>query len=174
MQKHVILDVDGVLVDGYVVRPGLAQLLNFLFTDPRIATVSVWTASMGWWAEIFPTLIAPLMPPGKRFHFVWQRNKCRAAYCSVLNEICYVKPLARVWRRFSRDGMTRHNTLILDDTPYTWECNYGNALRVQEFSARVQPIGGDVECAKLVNLLNDHWLSAPDVRHCTRKSTTSV
>ena len=75
-RKNVLLDMDKVMVDGLRVRPGLRTFLEFLFSNRRVATVSVWTASFDWWCTIYESRIDTLMPELEdvhrvTFHFVW-------------------------------------------------------------------------------------------------------
>lgn len=155
-----------------MVRPGLRQFLEFVFSDPRIGTVSIWTASTGRWPVIYARLLRPLMPAHASFFFVWEGDRCLDAHPEGRNggNGTTLKPLKKVWRRY-HPGMNRRNTLILDDTPSTYARNIGNAVRVRSFQGQTS-VGrppDDRELARLVHLLNTTLLDAPDVREVRGK-----
>ena len=174
-KKNIILDVDGVMVDGLQMRPGLAKFLEYLFTEPRIGTVSVWTASTQWWSIIYETRIKHIMPLlqcGTRasFYFVWEGNRCINHYQPDQQERVMIKPLSKVWRRYK--NFTRSNTLILDDVPITYLKNRGNALRVNEFNCNNSPDilsaktdwKNDKEFERIIKILDTSLLSRIDIR----------
>jgi hypothetical protein len=160
-QKHIVLDVDETLVAGLAARPGLRSFLAFLFGDPRIATVSVWTASTGWWQEVYPQAIEPLMPAGKQFHLVWEGTRCGHCYNPDEQDTCRTKPLKKMWR-LSKKTMNRRNTLILDDTAFAACKNRGNFIRIQPFFALSDR--EDTELARVRALLDSVLLMKQDVR----------
>ena len=41
-----------------------------------------------------------------------------------------IKRLTKVWFKFKHLGITKENTIIIDDTPLTYCQNYGNAIPV--------------------------------------------
>lgn len=160
-KKHLIFDLDGVLVDGYVIRPGLATFFEFLFHDPRVASISIWTASQGWWKDVYPFISAHL-PKDHSFRFVWQGNRCKIIQDQHMQFYYYVKPLRKVWKCFKKDGIDRRNTIIFDDTHFTYRQNHGNAVLVKPFKAA--EVDTDVEFLRLRDLLDRYLLPADDVR----------
>jgi hypothetical protein len=124
---HLILDLDGTLIDGDEVnvfpRPYLQEFLDFCFS--RYASVSIWTAASREWLD--KALRGCLA--GRPFLFTWTGERCTVKYQSRSYhevEILIRKKLAKVWRAFPQ--MTKHNTFILDDTPSTYRYNYGNVM----------------------------------------------
>jgi len=75
------------------------------------------------------------------FSFVYTENK----YTRAVNkkEITdgnfypssrFIKPLKKLWKSKHRILYNRNNTIIIDDTEYTYERNYGNALKISDYS----------------------------------------
>lgn len=165
--KHIVLDLDGVLVDGYVARPGLKEFLAFLFSDPQIETVSIWTASLGWWPVAYHSMIRKLMPEGKSFWFVWEGDRCTSTFDFDSGERIQVKPLKKVWKAF-KPRLNKTNTVIFDDSPFTFQRNYGNAIGVKSFEDHHLLEKEDKEFQRLQSLLSKYILPAADVRTAIR------
>lgn len=130
---NVILDLHGTLIDESCRRrPFVDELLQFLFQT--CMNVSIWTASHIDYVQPF---LNYCKKQNYQFHFVyWSKHTPEKLHCSSLwdrPEMVPHKPLRKVWRRFP--DYTRHNTLIIDDTGYTYKNNYGNAIPVPEFNA---------------------------------------
>lgn len=156
-RKHIVLDMDGTLLYNYTSRPGLYEFLFFLFTDPRVESVSIWTASQNWYSEIAPIIIQPVLEAISKkidrtveFLLVWEGNRCIKKYTSTScysssGEYYIIKPIKKLIRR-KRLGMTRENVIFIDDTSSTFKRNYGNAIRIEEFRSnsggRTDPFGG--------------------------------
>jgi len=132
--RHIVLDLDGTLIgeDYICARPHLGTFLAFCFE--HFDTVNIWTAaSQSWFDQCFRKIILKHMPESNpQFHCVWFGDKCKRRYDSELNYHVTYKPLSRYWRAKSR-GMTKCNTVILDNTPETYLHNYGNAVPVETY-----------------------------------------
>jgi RNA polymerase II subunit A small phosphatase-like protein len=128
MVKLVVLDMDGVQIDSdsmdrAVLRPYLLKFLEFLFTHYDVA---IWTNAKRYWVEEYLSRI-PMYK--NKFVFIWTREKCQqCTYASV-------KPLIKIWRSSigRTNGYTKHNTIIIEDTPENCVKNYGNAIYVEPF-----------------------------------------
>lgn len=94
-----------------------------------------------------PKLVSTAIGAG--FDFVWTKKQCRVVRpkpsddpeagwvfggCEQLPARS-LKPLCRMWRPDfrARYGATRDTTLIIDDTPTTYNNNYGNAISVAKY-----------------------------------------
>jgi len=175
MEKHLWLDLDETLVhgeehgDSVIPRPHLETLLRFTFEN--FATVNIWTAaSRSWFEQVFAEELSPALPPSHReFHHVWCGDRCvnTVDYDAVDNREFYqpyyqVKPLVKVWRRYK--FMNCHNTLIVDNTPTTYERNYGNAIPIDDFEGDAK----DAELLKLTYYLPT-LLPLPSVRYTEKR-----
>lgn len=138
---NLILDLDGTLVadtDKEDImpshRPYLEEFLDYVFSVCE--NVSVWSAaSEEWVLPILETIKTP-----RPFHFVWcgkTTPKVRWGYMPYK-----IKKLKKVWKAFP--SYTKHNTLILDNTPATYVENYGNAIGIYTYIS-----GEDNELKKL-------------------------
>jgi len=131
---HVIFDLDGTLIHSsdekeIIARPHLDELLDFCFAN--FTSVSIWTAASSEWAE----RVCKEHLNGRNFRFVWTGNRCvnkwrSQGFYSEPVPIS-IKPLTKVWKDF--EDMTKHNTIIVDDTIETYERNYGNAIHIPSF-----------------------------------------
>lgn len=154
--KHLILDIDGTLVHTlYSVeqsptntipdfenrvfkvfkRPHLNLFIQFCFD--RFETVSIWTAASHDYAKYISDCIKP---KGREFTFINSFEDCTLVSGESLNEFsCDVvmkKKLRKIWRRnkYKNIGITKDNTLIIEDTPSNCYDNYGNAIYVPEYN----------------------------------------
>lgn len=100
-----------------------------------LESVKLWTASTGKYKELAPVVFEPLFTaPHHRFDCIWEgKRTCKKKNSQGLVK-WEVKPLRKYWRRKST-GMTRENTICIDDTPSTWQRNHGNVIPIQEFIA---------------------------------------
>jgi NLI interacting factor-like phosphatase len=135
MDKHLILDLDGTLIDGsedeIYSRPHLQEFLDWCFA--HFASVSVWTAAS--LARLKKGLRWPFN--WAKFLFTWCGIKCVTkwrtfgAYYSSGPVMINIKPLRKAWKKYP--NLNKKNTLILDDTAYTYSRNYGNAVPISRF-----------------------------------------
>jgi TFIIF-interacting CTD phosphatase-like protein len=150
---HIILDIDGTLIDNVgdsiYQRPYLKEFLDYCFET--FETVSIWTAaSREWYNEVNEKIFSKLKLKTKeslqsklltprKFYFVWTGERC--TFISDQKAIedgdfyaqrIKIKRLKKIWDK--RGLLTRHNTLILDDTPITYAENYGNAIPIDTYN----------------------------------------
>jgi hypothetical protein len=134
---HIILDLDGTLIDGdgehrIYPRPHLQVFLDFCFA--HYESVSIWTAAPREWLELARARLFSDRP----FRFLWSGERCaliwpwRGSYWNADRTPEAIKPLKKVWRRYP--DMNRNNTMIVDDTPATYRRNYGNAIPIPNFN----------------------------------------
>lgn len=125
--EHIVLDMDGTLIgsDHVCPRPHLAEFLAFCFE--HFESVNIWTAApRDWWEKCFAKHIKRHMPPGHTFHRVWVGSMCKRD--AMLRKY---KPLSKYYKR--KWGMTRSNTVIVDDYPLNYIYDQGNALPIDEY-----------------------------------------
>lgn len=167
-QKHLILDVDNTLLDGFQARPFLTEFLHFCFTDARIGSVSIWTASQGWWEIALQQVIGPCLPVHAGFLFVWQRNRCLEQFDYETQEKYAIKPLKKVWKKF-KPQLTKENTIIIDDCSLTFARNYGNSIHIKPFHASEDKESKDNELLQMMKRLDTDHLNRVDVRRRVNK-----
>ncbi len=139
--KLLILDLDETLIhstkkelnypgdfkiDEYHVyqRPNLEQ---FIATCSSWFDLAVWTAASPSYAN---KIIEFIFPKSVELKFIFTGDRCTRRYNSELMEAYYIKPLKKVKRR----GFSLEQVLIIDDTPETFEKNYGNGILVKKYS----------------------------------------
>jgi hypothetical protein len=155
---HIVLDLDNTLIDNIhcqtswtgvqedtqfcrrkvFFRPGMLELLRLC--QSNFASVSIWTAGHQDWLDGF----LHCLPQDLRtnFLFLWSRNRTRPVYerhslmQTRLSLSASMKPLQKMWRtgKARQVGMTRHNTLIVDDCRQNFEWNYGNGIEIAPFN----------------------------------------
>jgi TFIIF-interacting CTD phosphatase-like protein len=152
--KHLWLDLDETLLHGdsdeeeVIARPYLKEFLEFCFK--HFVTVNIFTAaSRSWFDYAFSETVQSLMPANNpKFHNVWSEEMCTVV------EDYHIKKMSRVWIRCKRQGMNKHNTLIVDDTPITYNKNYANAIPICSFEDPPNQ-QQDQELLKLMKFLPD-------------------
>lgn len=178
LEKHpmaIVLDLDGTLIsevgdpmDAPVLRPGAGDFLHWCFES--FETVGVWTAaSEGWYEQQFAELLEPAMGPHK-FHFVWTGESCvkiRGASGSFIScdwqypDMIKIKPIDKIadapWAR--ERGITKHNILVIDDTPATYQRNYGNAIPVGRFHGDEDDIDLDIARVAIMKKVLKHAMT---------------
>lgn len=136
----VVLDLDGTLLNENVtneeipsLRPYTKQFINFLFKHCR--EVGIWSNSG---SERVKRLYEKLFLSwtGNNFSFIWSAEKStekiRVNSYFDCSSISCVKHLKKLWSHTSYNNC--NNTLIIDDTPRTYSCNYGNAIPIPKFT----------------------------------------
>jgi hypothetical protein len=152
----VVLDIDGTLMaHGLRLRPGAEALVAFCLE--HFAWVAIWTAACD--ARI-DELLCALRRRWTRgdFLFTWSRRHI------VTTPLMEFKPLRKVWRQsaFRALGISRHNTLIVDDCPEVCARNRGNHLCVPSYSAEMRAT--DAVLNQVLAFLRDELRSDTDVR----------
>lgn len=148
---NIILDMDGTLIDDnglYQSRPHLQKFLLYCFNN--FDTVSIWTsASREWYDEIYEKIFKHILK-GNRFDFVFTRKRCTLDR----NSFVYVKNLHKLWRsKVLYKDFNKHNTLIVDNTPFKYFRNYGNGIPIPTYNQ--YNISNDNYLSKLVEYLED-------------------
>jgi TFIIF-interacting CTD phosphatase-like protein len=141
MSLCIINDLDGTLIDDdNNPRPFLSEYLEYCFKHFKVA---VWTAaSLEHYNDVYGKVLAPILQKlDVSFHFVYTGEKCtnKPDIQAIYNGDFYARPvvvkcLKKVWKAYSKDGFTRHSTLIVDDTSQTYSRNYGNAISAPTYS----------------------------------------
>ena len=87
------------------------------------------------------------------------------------NRCMTIKRLSKVWRSSKYHNIKKHNTLIVDDNPDTYQFNYGNAIPIPTFEGNID----DVLLNKLSSYLNDliesfSNMGDPTFRHVEKRN----
>ena len=90
----------------------------------------------------FPKQLSPFKD---RFAFVWDAERVSMKRPTAVHDqqaglsltMYRTKSLRKVWRRgdFQAEGWSRHNTIIVDDTPENFMNNYGNGIPIPAYQA---------------------------------------
>lgn len=158
MEKLLILDLDETLIYAtdkglerdcdfktsfYFVykRPFLDEFLSFCFSNFKVA---IWTSAGKVFAdEIVKVIIEKHGTP----EFVWSNKKCTPRFNPETYEIVETKNLAKVKNK----GFPLDLVIMVDDTPEKLSRNYGNLVRVKEFTGQKE----DSELKILIRFLLD-------------------
>ena len=126
---HVILDIDGTLMDHGILpnnhdgiscdhfiyfRPYLIQFLEYCVKC--CASVSIWTAGSEDWMKGFIRSLPSDFH--NAFLFTWHRKKCKVVYKTIgcmateffnMNDLVWLKPLNKIWKTKWAHTMGTHN-----------------------------------------------------------------
>jgi len=140
---NLILDMDGTLInEKKEPRPHLQAFFHYIFQ--HFERVSIWTAALDvWFNDVYQHVFKPLIPKGKSFHFVWCRDKCKLL--NIGSSTMIVKPLSKIYNSFP-NFYNQRNTLIIDDTHFTYRENIGNAIKISSYSNN----RSDTELVKII------------------------
>lgn len=127
---NIIFDIDGTLIDAdgrLMPRPHLEELFDYVFQTAH--TVSIWTAAGREWYD--------LVHKGYKFRLVFTGERCvikwRDPFGMDIRQA--IKPLRKIWHcKTKYTEFTKHNTIIIDDTPHTYVRNYGNAVPIRSYT----------------------------------------
>lgn len=148
-----ILDLDETLVYASEKRPDTTQadfelydykvskrpfLNHFLNEIKHYYQIAVWSsASDDYVAEV----VLHIFPANYPLLFVWGRSKATQkldisqmdidSYFNYFNHLHYIKRLSKVKRKFN---IPLEQMLIVDDTPFKSQYNYGNAVYPSEYN----------------------------------------
>ena len=139
-----VLDIDGTLINenndpnnwSVVSRPYLEEFLYYCFTS--FETVSIWTAATKeWFNYVDETILKPIRRKYNlpNFFLVWTSERCSYKKDIFTSTRFSIKRLRKLWKK-KKWGLTKYNTLILDNTPRTYIENYGNAVPIPTFDKR--------------------------------------
>lgn len=115
-------------------RPGLSEFLAQVSSCYRLA---VWTSSGSDYAAAMRSYFSPDL----EFEFFWSRARCTRVFDGETMEYEWVKDLKKV----RRQGFDLQRVLVVDDTPKKLSRNYGNLVRIPEFT-------GDLADEELLHL----------------------
>lgn len=138
-----VLDLDGTLVHSEFQRRTYQQcdftLFNeeiFVYKRPYLDffvstilqwfDVAVWTASG---CEYAAEIVRHVFPDPSKVSFLFSSERCTNKPCPVTGERLVIKDMKKVKRR----GHDLSQVLIVDDTPSTWQRNYGNAIHIEPY-----------------------------------------
>ena len=169
-QHHFELEDCSVLVWK---RPGIDEFLEWCFEHYDIG---IWSAAG---SEYIHSVLTYIIPDHLRskIKFIWTSRRCTRRYQQRLLDTegtpVTVKSLKKVWRRkrnvphdpCSINTYNRRNTLILDDTPTTYQRNYGNAIPIKSYTGNMK----DSELKRIKHIL-ELSISAYDVRTLNKRS----
>lgn len=116
--------------DYYVYkRPYLNEFLSFIVSSYDIA---VWTSSSSEYAKC---IISNIFPSSYQLKFIWSRERCTKSYVHPSESIdvdphIYIKDLKKIKKR----GYDLNQILVVDDSPKQLQRNYGNLIRVNQYS----------------------------------------
>ena len=120
-------------------RPSLDVFMANAFE--QFKHVAIWSAASRPWVEN-ALACEPLSQYRGRFLFVWYGDRCTMLrglrYRDGLNPACVrTKKLAKIWRiaEHRKLGITRRNTLLVDDLPANALCNYGNLIAIPPYDS---------------------------------------
>ena len=115
-----------------------SYLNEFLSEISKVFTIAVWSSDSD---DYVTKIVETIFPKDYPLLFVWGRS--RATYkidynkmnwkekIESFNHYSYIKRLSKVKRVF---GISLENMLIVDDTPFKCQYNYGNAIYPSEFT----------------------------------------
>ena len=123
-------------------RPGLTRFLESVAMRYNMA---VWTSS----SEDYARETVDFVFEKHELDFVWARRRCTKKFDPSLYEEYWIKDLKKVRKR----GYDLDRVIMVDDTPRKLQRNYGNLVRVSEWTGSLD----DVELEELAPYLC--WLS---------------
>lgn len=132
---HIVLDIDSTIIDSdqnlnIYPRPHLKKFIEFLFENFK--SVSIWTAAdESWLADVYETVLVPLLPEGKDFNLLLSKKHTKKLYTSYSSFIRH-KPLSYMYSICPE--MNQQNTIIIDDSPHNFHENPNNGFTIKPFS----------------------------------------
>ena len=134
---YLILDIDGTLIsdnEPIIFRPYLSDFLNSCFDI--FDTVSIWSAAS---EDHVKSIAEQILPLDQQWLFVRHSKHCHKKYSSgfvgIYGGVITEKRLRNIWKSktYRGLGITKTNTIIIDNTPSVCIRNYGNAIYVETF-----------------------------------------
>lgn len=186
---HIILDIDGTLIsevphdifhsgEEYEIddlvkpRPYLKEFLHACFSHAH--KVSIWTAANNlWFKYVYRTHIKPVITELKvELDFIYCGDKCSTVFDpdpeTEFPQIIKIKKLSKIWKK-KYSTYTKHNTIIIDDSPNTYIKNYGNAVPIKTYTIYHK---NDEELKKLAQYLiniKQHYVKNKTIRNMNKK-----
>lgn len=161
---HFELDEGSILVWK---RPDIDEFLEWCFEHYDIG---IWSASG---SEYVHSVLIHIIPDHLRskVKFIWTSMRCTRKYqqrsLDTYAVPIIIKRLQKLWRKKrsrsdnpnSIGSYNRRNTLIVDDTPSTYQKNYGNAIPIASYTGSLR----DSELKRVKHVL-ELLISSNDVR----------
>lgn len=123
-----VLDIDGTLVHNTIDRPHARKFIQW--TLDNFQHVAIWTmASMDWAREVVTRL------GFKESDFLFIYDGDRGTPKIIEGNLEYRKSLRKIWQQqgMRAKGITKMNTLIIDDLVEVCKDNLGNMIRIPSF-----------------------------------------
>ncbi len=157
-KKLLVLDLDETLIFGsekplersadliidekyYIYqRPHLQEFLSFSFQN---FLVGIWTSSSLSYAS---AIVKAILTPEQNLEFLWDRERCTYRYDHDTDKYYWVKNL----KKLKKKGYYLESIIMIDDSPDKIEENYGNHIRVSEYTGQED----DDELLLLITYLN--------------------
>lgn len=174
---NIVLDLDGTLIyaeeepSKCKTRPYLKEFLQYCFMN--FSRVSIWTASShDRYLKIKELYLSPILKTiGMDFDVEWTKKRCSyrfstSGYYGFSSKCVITKRLKKLYKRFP---YTKHNTIIVDDTPETFSKNYGNGIYIPSYSSYNK---GDNLLLLLSNFLEEvieHYNRHKSIRHMEKR-----
>ena len=154
---HIILDLDGTLVNctedenkKIIIdkRPYLEEFFDTIFEICE--SVSIWSAGDKDYVHYVLDRIKPL---NKKFLFIKTSDSCTKVYKYEYGYYIYLKKLGNIWKNKTL-GLTKSNTIIIEDTPTNCIKNYGNSIYIPSYAGNKK----DEYLLKLIKYIK--WLNS--------------
>lgn len=166
---NIILDIDGTLIDdkGLLIgRPHLEEFLKYCFEN--FETVSIWTASSeSWYQSVYKYVLKEILDKYNfKFYKVLTGERCTKVvlnFYSLYPTRVSIKPLVKLWK--GNNVFTKYNTLIIDNTPNTFQRNYGNGIPIPTFNFSNQTDKYLLKLIKFLDHLKEIYEKKKTIRH---------
>lgn len=136
-------------------RPYVDQFLAYCEAEFKVA---IWTSSSAFYAD---SIVRNLFGDNYPLEFIFSRERCVTKFDYELFQYDYIKDL----RKVKKKGFNLEEVIMLDDTPSKLRRNYGNLVRIREFTG--DPL--DKELELLVPYLS--WLKEKvDIRKIEKRN----
>lgn len=163
--KLLILDIDGTLIHADEVANDSSEACDFLIDEgvfhvrmrPHLKEFLTWafaTFAVAVWSlsdkKYVDEILKNILDPGMQPLFVWYGDRCtkvRVREGLYDHSTRYCKELRKVWKYLKT--YDKMSTIIVDDTPFTYSRNYGNAVPILSFTGE-----DDDELLRVQKVLN--------------------
>ena len=107
-------------------RPHLYEFLEFAFRNFK---VGIWTSS----SELYALqVVENIIEEKEGLEFIWCRDKCTKRFDIDSHSYYWIKDLKKI----KKVGFRLEQVIAIDDTPQKHERNYGNLVRISEFTGQ--------------------------------------
>ncbi len=166
VEQHHHFELDGGSILVWK-RPNIDEFLEWCF---EYYDIGIWSASG---SEYVHSVLTHIIPDHLRskVKFIWTSMRCTRTYqqrsLDTYGVPITIKKLNKLWRKKksrsdnlnSVERYDRRNTLIVDDTPATYQKNYGNAIPITSYTGNWR----DSELKRVKDVL-ELLISSNDVR----------